>query len=526
MSVTLTKIPEGISFSKNPIVFEFHSDRLLIEPGVVFSATMRFSGTTEPEYDGPAAGSVIVMEMYGSIEVFIFEPGATGENNKLPTKLSGEILTDYYERIAAAFRKNFILNNNYQIDVTEYNDTSGEFGMLRPQFVFTGYQQTESSTIYLQNTIDDFAYFSNKTNSNTPVYEKNLQVYAELYVKSVESDKRLLAATMPVDMTGKSVWDVSVPINDCIVLDAISLSDLESTLVDKDTVVYYIRYTEIFGENQTIGGFNQTDDFSAIYGGLPLKKLSGGMLSSLKNENIVDWLSYLPFEGSNLLIDQPQWLSWCNLFASNKEIVVKVKVNYTNDTFWIHTAAAVLVKAKSKITLPVSLESLGILNLFPESIIDTIEVYFQSDDMRVSPKMVYKIAYNQNPYKKVWLYKNSLGAFETLVTDGQKAYGYNLEINKAHIQKSSIGQSTQGHEVDYAVSYQDMIKVYTGYRTHAEIDLYKDFFLSAEKYMLEDGHWVAVNLDTTSVEVYKDGDMLFGLSFDVKKQSINNIWER
>lgn len=525
MAVTLTKIPEGISFSKNPIVFEFHSNRLLIEPGVVFSASMRFSGTTEPEYAGPAAGSVIVMEMYGSIEVFTFEPGATGENNKLPTKLSGEILTDYYERIAAAFRKNFILNNNYQIDVTEYNDTSGEFGMLRPQFVFTGYQQTESSTIYLQNTIDDFAYFSNKTNSNTPVYEKNLQVYAELYIKSFESDKRIIGASMPVDMTGKSVWDVSVPINDYIVLDAISLSDLESTLVGKDTVVYYIRYTEIFGENQSVGNFNQSDDFVALYGGLPTKNLPEGVVGNFKNENIISWLTY-HLNGSKLSPDQPQWLSWCNLFTSDKEVVVKVKVNYTNDTFWIHTAFAVLVKSKTKITLPVSLESLGVLALFPDSTVNSIEVYLQADDVLVSPKMIYNIAYNSNPYKKVWLYRNSLGAFETLVTDGQKVYGYNLEINKSHIQKSSLGQSIQGHEVDFAVQYQDGIKVHSGYRSQSEIDLFKDFFLSAEKHLLEDGNWVAVNLDTTSVEAYKDGDTLYGLSFDVRKQEINSIWGR
>jgi len=529
MAVTLLHTPGEISFSRNPMVFEFQSDRYLADAGSVYLGYIYFFNDNSASFVGPAENSVLVLKMYNTTEVFTFKNGATGENNELPTKLVSETVSAWIDRVILAFCKNFTISNYYQLSHKPGLDLDGFYmvvGDSNHYIEFKSIERDEWANLELTNESVTLAGQGVSSYARSVVYEVNLRIYTELWVKDKGDYKKLISTSLPTDKQGKAKWDVSIPLTDFLLLSKTDLSVLSVPFKPQDSSTYYLRYTEIYGESLSTGDFNQSGSRNVLYGGQTIGNYINGAIGRLLNSEECAWLTYSRAGESTILPAQIQWLSWVNFTAVSKEIVVKARVQYANGSYWEFSLYSTLIEAYDKITIPVSVSDLDRDSIFPEQKIISYSVYIESNTQRLSPDMCFIVNYDTLPYVKVWAYRNSYGCYETIYTSGEKSYSYDIDKYSAQIIGGFLGDVSNSRTVDYDVELQDRLKINTGYKSKYDIEQFRDFFLSAEKYLHMNDSWQAVNIDTTSIEEYSDSNMLYGLSFDVSLQSKVNIWGR
>lgn len=523
MAVTLLHSPAEVSFSKNPILFEFKSDRAVIDPGSYFIGYLYFFNSSQPGFTGPAEGSVLIFTLYNTVEVFTFKAAGNGDNNELPTKSSTESTDAWFVRLINAFKKNFILNNNYNLSfdtAIEYGDFDVVVGDSGHYMRIQSKEKNSIANVELKNESVSIAGMSNTSQARSVEYEVNLRIYAELWINNSDTFQKLIGATLATDQNGLARWDVSALLNDALENQLTLLDQLNDIVVTNDTISYYLKYTEVFGNNLTVGSYNSTETKLVLYGGQNVGDFKKGGLSLLKDGAVSKFLAFEP--STILLPNQPQFLSWFNQHATGL-VTIKARINYANGTYWVYDLKSIQVSRFQKITFPVDFERIYSINQFSSDRITSYSIYLVNADGLVSDEMISQVDYKRHPYAKTWAYRNSLGAYETIVTYGEKTFSYAIRKYQAQI-INDFDKSARSQDFD--IELNDQMTVYTGYRTKSEIEKFKDFFLSSEKYFLDNGKWIPVNLSTGSIESYSDNDSLYGFAFEVELQHRTTIWNK
>jgi len=162
--------------------------------------------------------------------------------------------------------------------------------------------------------------------------------------------------------------------------------------------------------------------------------------------------------------------------------------------------------------------------LYPELTVESYEVSLYSTMFQLSETITYQVDNRYHPYKRFFLFQNSLGSFETFFTYGKKSNSMDFEKDSARTIQIKDFVLENGENVDLDITGQDKERINTGYRSKAEIKAMRDFYLSKEKLTYVDGKWWPINLSSSSIDEFQDGNGLFAQSFEISGQYLQEMF--
>lgn len=527
MAISIIKQPEDICWSRNPILYEFHTDKVVQDPGrpVIFS--LDFSNVENVSFDPPPPDlrewliysdwafklSIGEQEMefncgYGIVEGKFMIPHRVAEPE--------ELKQDWLVRVKDAMIAAFNIGSLFKIVV------SGN------KLIFTSKNNDESLVIRLENDDEyDIIELDVIQTATSKVFTSNLKIYCELFAVDQEGEeKSIVSAALAPDLNGRAIWDFSKPLTSACLSNGADVPSLYDVVFAKGNVVreYFVQLTELYGEPQSAKMSIRGTRKRVIYGGLPKDFQTTTLSDSLIHEGEIRFMT-TSLENIKIKTDQPNWLCWFNILDALESVKVQVELTYNDGTPYIFTAHTYDTVGKyEKLVIPIGLDQLGANEFYPELSIVSYKVYLKSDGIVRSNEVVFYVDQRAHLYHRYFIYQNSLGAFETFYTYGRKSNSYEIEKSNARIIQVNDFTLEKGEDTDFDIQLQEKEKINTGWKSKAEIRSMRDFFMSSEKLTLINGKWWPISISSSSIEEFEDGNGLYALTFEISIQHTQEMF--
>lgn len=502
--VLLHELPE-VGWTKNPIRAVFRSDLKLESPGQLFRGYMGYAGHDLEGWNPVPAGSVLSMQMYGVQHLFTYKANPVYGENELPVYTSGT-MEAYLESVRYYLLSNHVLANNYTITITDYIEKNTPPGgiIMRdspPYLRFEAKEPDDLSTITIQG---QGLQLSTKYLGISPVYRKNLKVYAELWVYEGPRKKKLISVNIPTDNDGRAEWDISIPLHNYASL-SIKNEDALSGVVR-----YYINFSDVYGFEQVVGNYSTTPDHYALWGGVPQSRIGETVVQSLVSHNTINWLGTKSYHDEYVVSNQEYTLSIFNPLATMMNTQVCANLIFEDGLQYEIVLQTVDFLAKQK--LYVNALDERIFSQYPDQDIRSWEIYLKHNDAVISERCRFQFNENRTPYVRFVKYLNSYGAMSYINMYGKAKVGYEIDQQLVDVMNASGYQETS----DTAIRLKQKEVLRTGYQTKKNIEGLRDFFLSEYKYIQVGNRWVPIVATTKEVVESEDGNNLYALEIEIE----------
>ncbi|WP_286709579.1 MULTISPECIES: hypothetical protein [Sphingobacterium] len=524
MALSIVKQPNEIFWSRNPVEFEFHTDKLVLDAGRPLIFTLDFSqvdNIVDSELHTPDKTYYYYLDWSFTLVIkqtelqFSCEYADPGDKFKIPHRIGlAETKQDWLVKV-----KNAIINT-FNLDSIFTATVEGQ------KIKFTSIENDSSLDAQVKDVTTDLAI--SIENIQIPVnrsYTPNLKIFVELIAVEENNKRVLVSAALVPDASGNTSWDFSKPLSSLCISDGPDIPSMDDLDVSKGKTVkqFFVRATELFGEPQTPRTSVVTNCFFVAYGGLPKNMQNLSLQASIIDGDVIRFLSSA--EEKTVVPDQPSWLSWINLEEVQSDVKVEIELVYNNGTPFIFTAHNIPeVKKYDKVIIPVGLDQIDANSHYPELKIVSYEVCLKSDGVKISNTIKYFIDNTLHQYQRLFIYQNSLGSPESLFTSGKKAVSYEIEKSTAIISQSGTFDLRVGENVDLDIVLENKEKINTGYKSYSEILLFRDFILSRWKLTLIKTQWWPVNISSSSIDEFQDGNGLYALSFEITGQHSQELF--
>lgn len=524
MSIQITRQPENITWSRNPILFEFSTDQVVQDPGRPLQFDIDFS-PVENEYieilNTPSGTFYIYADWDFSISVkestlyISCTDGTPVDKYKIPHRIGpSETKAEWLFRVRLALLQAYNLGSLFNIVVQDQ------------KIVFTSKKNDSTLTVSLASDETEHPLL---TINQTPVdisYTPNLKLFVELFSFDLEGvEKSVVSAALAPDLSGVAAWDFSKPLSSFLLETGTDRPLLYDVAFAKGKVIryYFLQVTELYGEPQLARGSIRSQTFITIYGGLPKNLLGTSLVNFLTVENKTNFLT--TSRSKRVTFDQPQWLSWFNIGDNVEDVKLNIELKYNDGSYYSFIAHTYESIGKfDKVIIPVGLDQIGANALYPELTVVSYEVKLSANGVQLSETMAFSIDNRYLPYKRFFLFQNSLGSYETFYTHGKKTKSMDFEKDSARTIQIKDFVLENGENVDLDITGQEKEKINTGYKSKSEIKAMRDFYLSKEKLTYVDGLWWPINLSSSSIDEFQDGNGLFAQSFEISGQHLQEMF--
>lgn len=524
MAIQITRQPENITWSRNPILFEFSTDQVVQDPGRPLIFILDFSPCENEYYEilaSPEGNYYIYLDwefqltIKGSTLYISCEYGTPVDKYKIPHRIGpGETKNEWLIRVRAALLEAYNLGSLFNIVVE--NQT----------LVFTSKKNDSALTVSFYSDHADQPELTITQTAIDIFYNPNLKLFVELFSFDLEGNERsVVAAALAPDLSGKAFWDFSKPLSSFLLENGTDRPLLYDVAFAKGKVIrsYFLQVTELYGEPQLARGSIRSQRFVTIYGGLPKNLLGTSLLNFLTNENRVNFLTTSRVK--KVTLDQPQWLSWFNIGDSLADVNVSVGLEYNDGSYYTFIAHTYESIAKyEKVIIPVGLDQIGANSLYPELSVVSYEITLIAGGKEVSESIGYQVDNQYRPYKRFFLFQNSLGSYETFYTYGKKTNTLDFDKDSARVIQVRDFVLANGENIDLDITAQEKEKINTGFKSKSEIKAMRDFYMSKEKLTYVDGLWWPINLSSSNIDEFQDGNGLFAQSFEISGQHLQEMF--
>lgn len=526
MAIQITRQPDKITWSRNPILFEFSTDQVVQDPGRPLIFKLDFT-SLENEYieiiHTPNGPSYVYADWEFNISIkdstiyISCEYGTPVDKYKIPHRIRpSETKVEWLLRVRLVLLEAYNLGSLFNIAVDQQT------------IVFTSKKNDSSLTVSLDS---DNMVHPILTVTQTAVdisYTPNLKLFVELFSFDLEgNEKSVVSAALAPDLNGKAFWDFSNTLTSFILEDGRDRPSLYEPLVEKGKVVrsYFLQITELYGEPQLARGSKRSQSFITIYGGLPKNLIGTSLVDFLKAESLNETNFLTTSRVKKVKLDQPQWLSWFNITSLVEQLKVNVELKYNDGSYYNFTAHTFgSVAQYDKIIFPIGLDQIGANSLYPELTVVSYEVSLLTGTTKISETLTYQVDNRYHPYKRFFLFQNSLGCFETFFTYGKKSNSLDFEKDSARTIQIKDFVLENGENVDLDITGQEKEKINTGYKSKAEIRAMRDFYLSKEKQTYIEKQWWPINLSSSSIDEFQDGYGLYAQTFEISGQHLEEMF--
>lgn len=526
MGITITRQPQQISWSRNPIIFEFYTDKVVQNLGrpLVFSLdfsqventpTIVIVDEVETIYRYEDWGFTLIA---GGTELqFVCTYNPTDNNFSIPHRITNpnESKSAWLGRVKDVMLKTFNLGTLFTAAVV------GE------SISFFSGDTNEVLYVELKDVIETYPITLDVAQTSVPIqYTPNLKIFVELMALDPAGNVvNVVSAALVPDLNGIAMWDLSKPLSSFCLAGGPDIPPLFSNAVSNGGGVreYWIRATELYGEPQIPRNSILTDHFHVVQGGLPKQRQNMSLVESLTDVGVVNFMTTSKFK--KLLPGQPFWLSWINLSDELSEVKLVVELIYNDGTplpFDAHVFGS--IGKYEKVSIPIGLEQLGANTFYPELTVVSYSVYLQHNGTKISNELHFEVDNRFLQYQRIFLFQNSMGAFETFYTYGKKSSSYDIEKNSARIYQVKDFNLENGENIDLDITLENKEKINTGYKSRSEIQSVRDFILSRWKLTYIDGRWWPVSIASSAIEEFTDGNGLYALSFEINSQHTQELF--
>ncbi len=258
--------------------------------------------------------------------------------------------------------------------------------------------------------------------ATSPGTKPNLSFVCDLYVeKDYPSNnyELVIRGEQPGDPAGETIFDMQEMVKAFIPSDLPEIGQNQVKLSNSFRR-FYLAYTEKYGDPPVEQPFTQADVFYCIRGGINRLEYAKQKFFNDYLVNKKPFLTWWPQNMSKrMYTGQAEFLYFLVLESTTTELRFKLKVLYDDNTESDFSPFAPITSLNRYeiYRIPVSLESLGLAN--PPKPIASYQVWLEDQaNSIISEIRSYSVEEPRINYRQ-FLYENSLGGFDTLVSLAQ-----------------------------------------------------------------------------------------------------------
>ncbi len=346
----------------------------------------------------------------------------------------------------------------------------------------------------------------------------NLRFICEVWVEPEYQSGNFLLATPdpfehPADREGRTRFDVSE------ILDAFvepHLPDFNQAMVkraDKAFKRFYLRYTEVYGDN-TMDPFTVQDNRYVLCGGLDMSEHYANTFFRSFLPNRKPFFTWDP-SVKPVFKNQPEHLFFMPNSYELTDFRVKVKVVFadgTTTTFQPYLQSE--IKRFELYCIPVGHDQLGLGTLQSGKEVRSWDVYIVDGFANVlSETRRFTIDTRSYAQVRYFLYANSIGGYNTLAATGRAKLQVDAEAEV--MERNRPLDADSGDAMVISKYSKRTLQMSTGYKSKAEIIALQDFLNSEDVRLVGSDRYIVGRLsDKSAVVSDDDPDKLPALSFD------------
>lgn len=511
--ISVLQHPNKVSFSRNPVLFEFQTDSLYSEQGRSFRSVMQFNATK-------SAGSAFTLSWKGVTITFDFVNEPTFNNGReLPAYQSGST-SDWLDHVVVALEQNYYLASSFTI----------EKGTNQTSILFTSRASSSDFNITYAGTTDmSGVVWSISELAQDKVIRKNFALYFEIWVEREDRSAfdRYAQSTVEVDNDGKAFWNIQQYLTAILLQEGPVLPDLvfNGIVVDNRSVrQYYIRYAEMYGDPQRVTRMYQSETFTAVLGGFSDDYLHRKLPDFFTQFGLLEWMNGSGIQRFHK--DQPAFGAIVNFDRDYSDVEVKCLIRYADRLEEEHVLFTLDEwKINSKLVVPMGIPNC-LVNVTSRDNISGATTWIESEGIRITANFESSFDRELRPAMMPLLYVNSFGCFQTIYTYGKRTFSYDIDKTAEAFTTKVIPKPMEHTFKELGMKSRNAIKINSGFFPYYIIVRFKDFMLSTYKFVYVDEKWRPVVLDSNAVEESTDFENMKSISFALKFANEEFLWSK
>jgi hypothetical protein len=286
---------------------------------------------------------------------------------------------------------------------------------------------------------------------------------------------------------------------------------------------YYLHYNEKSGDPPVETTTQSTDILYALNGGLKRKDyLDNTFLDDIITGTSAKFLTWYPTT-KEITKQQQDFLHFISVDDGDTVIRLKVVATLIDGTTENKEVAISSNDLYDAYIIPVGYEYINSLNFSKEIVAYNVHIYLP--DLMTNPVRSETRTFNiiDTPLlAKYFIFKNSLGVFESIMFNGEKTLS--TEINKETSERilAFDDDETTNKKVVSHVTYTPSYKVYTGFKSQADLNHFIEFLKSEEVYEQMDDYWKPVYVNTKRVKLYGEQNFVESVAVEIMENSEKN----
>ncbi len=508
MAIIVNQSPPDVSFSLNRIIYELQGNDIVQIAGVLAVNTITFTSAV-------AEGNTISLRYNGREVRFVAAAVPDASGNQIPVSATPD--ASYVASLIPYFQNNFYLDPDYTVT------SSGTTLILTAKKKGAAYN--------LRTGPHQSGAIAQTTAGVDEKRKKNFAIYVEVnLVNDDASLTKIYGQPYETDKEGVAQVDISK------ILHAHLEADLPPTNGDKiqkctlSNRKYALRVAEASGNPFNIGILSQLPTKRVILGGTPYEEGPGQTPISVTQGTTAatDTALRLGELVRDTRLDQPQYLTFLNSRASTAENLRLVLNLYFSDNSSEAIALVGLAGIGQNDTVQFA-AGFNDLNLSSyETSLKIIERYTLQlttiANVTRSDIYTFNVDREFKPYARHFIYVNSLGALETVLTYGKGSETWSFIKKSAERYLAENYKLTDGQSSDYDLQADVKFEVASGWlRSKREVRQFADMFLSRWKYSRHNGVDLPVTVNTKEIKLAPDGDGRHAVGFEYQYRFNTNL---
>lgn len=421
------------------------------------------------------------------------------ENDLILTVLGGTAPYSYsWSNGATTKDLNNILPGTYTVVVTDANDftTEGTFVVQEYKFWFT------KNPIYLALSADD------------PGTKQNLSFICRVFVEEnyLSGSYSQKADLEQPAFNGETVFQVQQIIDAYVSAHLPIYNQTVVTRAENIFKRFYLEFLEKYGNPATESSVKQVTVSYALLGGLSFIEYATNNFFSSYLPNTKPFLSWQPVN-KQVFKDQPEFLYFIVNSFEVTDLSLKIVINHKDGTTTekadVFTQAG--VNRYEVYIFPAGFNQIDVQQIADDesnaSEITSYILYVEDQDENIiSEFRTYTINNDYEPFKKTFLYLNSLGGFDTLVCTGKAET--TLKTSMQAVEKIlAYNYSTTDFERETLnKSGEQTVNFSTGWITKEQAERLQDFLISEEVYLDTGTRYIRVEVNAGTYKIDDETD--------------------
>ncbi len=510
--LTLEQFPPIVSLSGNPVRFSFCSDTFQESPGERAVYTMTFS---MPGIHGDS----FTLSWGSHALKFTYSDQPDESGSEVSSAVVEPHLHLWIEMIAGEVAANYLIDRDFEVSYFEGSLilTSRKPG---PEYnlshTFTGSISIQATST--EGVLDEQKLFYRIGVQCLLVVENGFDLLAEEF--------------LPVDGSGKATIDIHDFFSD-VLSSSFTLpeaSNQRSIYHPEMCHSYVVRYFEQSGVPTVFGKISVTEPFYVLFGGLSsiqegryLRQGTDFWSKLCYNQYFLTW------QPKTKWVDPWQVEKLYYLVREEYPVIVMRVETYYQDGLSTNPVPKVIIENPVNMGVYEFILTLDVLqpDAWDSEYIDYYEAWIEDGQLnRISEVRRFRVAHETPPFLRHFLFRNSLGGWDTLRTTGkfQPSYEYDRSMALRIPELDSTDRSYRLTQT--SVTEQQTFTANTGWLSMEEMDWVRDFCLSGEVYEIINRQLYPVVLTSKSARQAKDGENLWCLDFEYSRSITSGFHTR